>query len=79
MATRTKTETQPKPIAVCVMGFAVDDGPGGLPWACQKGTRLTADHEMVQRFADWFVEDGSDDATINRATRAAFDAGAGAA
>jgi hypothetical protein len=49
------TTTKPKPdqIYICVESFAGD------MFAVAEGTRLRGDHELVQRFPDRFVEDGT--------------------
>ena len=68
---------KPKPKAdqvyVCWESSGSSDRLGG----CARGTRLLGSHEKVRKWPFWFVEDGTDDATIHEMrTRLYEEAGA---
>lgn len=50
-------------LVVAIDSFVSSALPSG-PFAVAAGTRLKADHPIVERCSDFFVEDGTDDAKI---------------
>jgi hypothetical protein len=63
----TKTKLKPKQVYVCWESFAGNEG-----LSVAEGTRLRGDHELVQRYPERFVEDGTPDDEVDRLRAAAF-------
>lgn len=63
----TKTKLKADEIYICWMSFAGNEG-----LKCAEGARLRGDHELVKRFPDRFVIDGTPDDEINALKAAAL-------
>jgi hypothetical protein len=54
----TKAPFKPDQVVVCIEAFAYGDGD------VVKGARLRGDHPVVQKFAPYFIDDGSSDTQV---------------
>lgn len=63
MKRKEKVKLDPEAMYVSWQGFSCEL-PGGLPFTCQKGTRLRGDHPAVKSQPSYFRPDGTPDSEI---------------